>query len=113
MIEMDNKKQIVANINASGIIHIKFEDVKDMSEDDIRKLQIKKLEEESNKLEEKTQAIVKRADYIERAQRQYEIPLLEKEFEHDVVKQREEYEVLKKKNEEQSKAAHEQASFTN
>lgn len=109
MIEMDNKKQIVANINASGIIHIKFEDVKDMSEDDIRKLQIKKLEEESNKLEEKTQAIVKRADYIERAQRQYEIPLLEKEFEHDVVKQREEYEVLKKKNEEQSKAAHEQA----
>lgn len=106
---MENKKALVEEINSKGVIHIKFEDVKDMSEDDIRALRAEKLDAESKKLEEQTDAIVKRADYIERAQRQYEIPLLEKEIEKDVAKQREEYEALKAKKLEQSKKAHEDA----
>ncbi|ODQ46630.1 hypothetical protein PICMEDRAFT_16475 [Pichia membranifaciens NRRL Y-2026] len=106
---MENKKTLVNEINSKGVIHIKFEDVKDMSEDDIRALRAEKLDAESKKLEEQTDAIVKRADYIERAQRQYEIPILEKEIEKDVSKQREEYEAMKAKNLEQSKKSHEEA----
>lgn len=108
-IQMENKKNIVKEINAAGIINIKFEDVKDLSEDEIRMLQIKKLDEESKKLQEQTDAIVKRADYIERAQRQYEIPLLQKELDQEVSKQRSEYDALREKNLEQAKQAHEAA----
>ncbi|KAG0682614.1 eukaryotic translation initiation factor 3 subunit A [Pichia californica] len=105
---MENKKALIKDINAKGVINIKYEDVKDMSEDDIRQLQIDKLESESKKLEEQTDAIFKRADYIERAQRQYEIPLLEKEITKDVSKQKAEYDLLKEKKMDQAKKTHEQ-----
>ncbi|TID30885.1 hypothetical protein CANINC_000533 [Pichia inconspicua] len=111
-IEIDNKKKLVETINASDIIHINFEDVKDMSEDDIRALQISKLDEQAKKLEEQVTAVVKRQDYIERAQRQVEIPLLKKEIDEEIAKQKESYEATKAKNLEQAKAAHEIALKT-
>lgn len=108
-IALDNKKKIVQDINASGLITIKFEDVKNMSEDEIRQLQIQKLEEQSKKLEEQSVSIFKRIDYIERAQRTYEIPMLEKDIETDVLKQKEEYTARKEKNKELAKKAHDEA----
>lgn len=111
-IQLDNKKKLVETINASDIIHINFEDVKDMSEDDIRALQISKLDEQAKKLEEQVSAVVKRQDYIERAQRKVEIPLLQKEIDEEISKQKEMYEATKAKSFEQAKAAHEVALKT-
>jgi translation initiation factor 3 subunit A len=108
-IQLDSKKKLVKEINDGGVIHIKFEDVKDMSEDEIRMLRFQKLDEENQKLQNQIDAIVKRADYIERAQRQYEIPLLQKEIDSEVNKQRDEYDALKAKNLEQARQAHDNA----
>lgn len=108
-IALDNKKQVVKDINASGLITINFEDVKNMTEDEIRQLQIQKLEEQSKKLEEQSDSIFKRIDYIERAQRTYEIPMLEQDVETDVLKQKEEYTARKEKNRELAKKAHDEA----
>lgn len=111
-IQLDNKKKLVKDINASDIIHINFDDVKDMSEDEIRALQIQKLDEQANKLEEQVVAVVKRQDYIERAQRQIEVPLLQKEIDAEIAKQRESYEASKAKNVQQAAVAHEAALKT-
>lgn len=108
-IQLENKKKIVKEINDAGIIYIKFDDVKDMSEDEIRTLRFQKLDEENKKLQDQMDAIFKRADYIERAQRQYEVPLLQKDIENDVSKQRDEYDLLKTKNFEQAKQSHDAA----
>lgn len=108
-IAIQNRKNLIKEINDKGVITIKYEDVKDMSDEEIRKLQFQKLDSETKKLDEQTDAIVKRADYLERAQRMYEIPLLEKEIEKDVSKQKDEYNALKDKKLEQAKKRHEAA----
>ena len=106
-IDLANKKNIVKDINSRGVIQIKFDDVKNMTEDEIRQYSYQKLEEQTQKLEEQSNAIFKRMDYIERAERVYEIPILKKEIDEDVNKQLEQYNLLKEKHIEQSKISHE------
>lgn len=94
-IALESKKKLVKDINEQGIIFINFDDVKNMTDEEIKELKKNKIIEQNDKLEEQVKAIVKRADHIERAERLTEMNLVKEEMDKEIIKQREEYDLLK------------------
>eukprot|EP00795_Rhopilema_esculentum_P012434 gene12434-3101_t len=62
------------------------EQIEDMNEDDIIRIQVEQLDKEKRELSLKMKTQEKRIDYMARAMRREEIPLLEKKYEEDSVK---------------------------
>ncbi|GMF14396.1 unnamed protein product [[Candida] boidinii] len=96
-------------INSKGNIKIDEEEAKDLDVEGLRQLQIQKLKQDNKNLEDKLTSTAKRFDYIERAYRKSELPLLEKDAEEQKTKDLEAYELTKAKIIENAKKEHEEA----
>ena len=72
-----------------------------MEPDDIVAMQVEQLEKEKKDMQEKLRQQEKKVDYLERAKRIEEIPLLEKQYEEKKIKEQEFWEI-----QEAQKASH-------
>lgn len=95
MIRLDQIKNLVKEINANGIIQIKFDDVKNMTQSAIKTLELNQLEKDRNEMLAKLELVSKRTDYLERASREAELPLLQEEANKVLDLQKVEYEEMK------------------
>ncbi|OWB80129.1 hypothetical protein B5S32_g4382 [[Candida] boidinii] len=108
-IKEGQKAELMKEINSKGNIKIDEEEAKDLDVEGLRQLQIQKLKQDNKNLEDKLTSTAKRFDYIERAYRKSELPLLEKDAEEQKTKDLEAYELTKVKIIENAKKEHEES----
>ncbi|KAH3663746.1 hypothetical protein OGAPHI_005148 [Ogataea philodendri] len=108
-IQKAEKKKLLNEINAKGIIKLDMDAMEKLDGRELQKMQIDKLEQDRKVLEERIEATAKRFDYIERAQRKYEIPLLEPEAEAQKSRELEVYAEMKEKLIANAKKEHEES----
>lgn len=94
-IQLDQLKTLVAEVNEKGVIKLSMEEAKKMTTEQIKKMQIDQLEQDRKVMLEKLDSTAKRVDYLERAQREAELPLLQSEADKVLDIQKAEYEEMK------------------
>jgi len=103
------KDKLIEDIKSKGIIQLDAAQLEDLDADKLRIMEIEQLEKDKKDTETRLQSLFKKMDHTERAYRQYELPLLEK----DALVQKEEdlknYEAFKAKRIAQAKKEHEEA----
>lgn len=105
--KLEDKKKMIEEVNKKGIIEIKPEDAKDMDEDKLHTLQVQKLEEDKMTTEKLMNKVAQRNDYLERAERQYQLGLLKKQEAKEMAEEKNQYETVKKEYIEKAHKAHE------
>ncbi|KAG7823601.1 hypothetical protein KL909_002998 [Ogataea angusta] len=108
-IQKAEKKKLLNEINAKGIIKVDMDDIENLDGRKLQKMQIEKLEQDRRVLEERIEATAKRFDYLERAQRRYELPMLQEDAEGQKGREMEVYEEMKQKLIANAKKEHEEA----
>lgn len=78
-IEFAEKKKLVEEINANGVIKLDVNKLRDLSTREIQDLQVEQLQKDQVDLESRVKTLFKKLDHTERAYRKYELPLLEKD----------------------------------
>lgn len=103
------KENLISEINKKGIIQLDADQLEDLDADKLRVMQVEQLEKDKKDLESRLQSLFKKLDHTERAYRQYELPLLEK----DALVQKDEdlknFEAFKAKKLAAAKKEHEEA----
>lgn len=87
-------------------LKVNMEDLENLDADKLVQIQLKQLEQERQELASKLKQVSKRHDFLERAMRKEEIPLLKKDFEDQRKLDRAYYVALKKAQLEASKIKH-------
>lgn len=100
-------KKLIAETNANGVIHIDPKEAKNLTSDKINQMVIEQVAKNKKDLTERMTYAFKKLDHLERAYRQMELPLLEKDAEEQKKRDRENYDNFKKKLIETSKADYE------
>ncbi|CDK24399.1 unnamed protein product [Kuraishia capsulata CBS 1993] len=103
------KRKAVEEINAKGIIKVDLDDLDNIDPDRLKGMQLQQLEKERKEMEEKLKSTARKFDHIERAQRKFELSLLEKDSEIQKVKDLEDYEAMKSKLLAQAKKDHDES----
>ncbi|GME83656.1 unnamed protein product [Ambrosiozyma monospora] len=103
------KKKVFNEINSKGIIKVDMKDIKNLSIDDVMKQQLEKLEKDKSELETKLTYVAKKFDHLERAQRKYELTLLEKDAATAKDREIEAYNAMKEKIISHAKKEHDDA----
>lgn len=94
-IQLAELKKLVAEVNENGVIKLSMEEAKKMTTNEIKKMQIDQLEQDRKAMMDKLDSTAKRVDYLERAQREAELPLLKIEADKVLDIQKNEYEEMK------------------
>lgn len=102
IIEKD-KRKIAEEINAKGIIKIDLDNMDDLDTDKLRAMQVEQLSKDRKILDDRMKVVFKKADHTERAQRKYELKLLEKDAEAQKERDAQAYEDLKQAKIEKAK----------
>ncbi|ODV85635.1 hypothetical protein CANARDRAFT_23162 [[Candida] arabinofermentans NRRL YB-2248] len=108
-IKIAEKQKLINDVNSQGIITLDINEVENIDAQAIRQMQVEKLDQDRKALDERNEVTYKRIDYLERAQRQYELTFLQKDAEEQKGKELEIYQSLKSKLTEKAKKEHEQA----
>ncbi|KAH3672301.1 hypothetical protein WICMUC_004396 [Wickerhamomyces mucosus] len=103
------KRRMVEEINAKGIIKVDLNNLEDVDEEKLRLMQIEQLEKDKTDLESRLKSLFKKMDHVERAYRKYELPLLEKDAGSQKERDLQVYEEFKSKKIAQAKKDHEEA----
>lgn len=105
-IQLDQLKKLMEEVNEKGVIKLTWEEAKKMTTEQIKKMQIDQLDQDRKAMLDKLDATAKRVDYLERAQREAELPLLQAEADKVLDVQKAEYEEMKNTLIEKAKAEH-------
>lgn len=108
-IEFAEKKKLVDEINANGVIKLDVNKLRDLTTEEIKALQVTQLQKDQVDLETRTKALFKKLDHTERAYRKYELPLLEKDSSLQRDRDLAVYEEFKSKKIVAAKKSHEEA----
>jgi len=109
-IELERKKEkqeLIKDVNSKGIISIDEKDAEKLDMDKLKEMQLEKLEKDKKDTQSKMEKLATRNDYLVRAERKYELALLQKNADKELAEQREEYERVKEKKIEMEKKKHE------
>ncbi|VEU24440.1 DEKNAAC105667 [Brettanomyces naardenensis] len=100
------KKEMIEEVNSKGIIEIDEQEAADLDVDKLRMMQLEKLEKDQKVTEAKMEVLARRNDYLERAERKFQLTLLEKDSQQQIAKEEEEYNALREKRIEQARKEH-------
>ncbi|AOA64003.1 Translation initiation factor 3 subunit a [Komagataella phaffii CBS 7435] len=103
---MSEKKKVADEINKKGIIKVTDEQLKEMSANDLKALQLQQLSKDKEQLDIMLRSLSKKSDYLERALRKYEAPLLVKKLEEKEAEDEAAAELIKKEIVSKAKEAH-------
>ncbi|KAI9093821.1 hypothetical protein DFS34DRAFT_717145 [Phlyctochytrium arcticum] len=90
-------------------IKVNQEELEGLDTNRLREMQIEQLEKEKRELAARLRAVGKKIDYVERALRKEEIPLLQKDYDEQKVTDKATFEALSKAKIEAARAAHKTA----
>lgn len=97
-------KKLIEETNANGVIYIDPKEAKNMTSEKINQMVIEQVAKNKKDMTERMTFAFKRLDHLERAYRQMELPLLEKDAQQQKDRDMENYEAFKKKLIESAKA---------
>ncbi|QPG76148.1 hypothetical protein FOA43_003534 [Brettanomyces nanus] len=101
------KKQLIQEVNSKGIIQIDEKEAENLDIDKLRVMQLEKLEKDQKETETKMEGLARRDDYLERAERKYQLALLEKEAKEQSLNDEKEYDAIRERHIEQARKEHE------
>ncbi|KAI7856438.1 hypothetical protein BDC45DRAFT_503925 [Circinella umbellata] len=105
-IQRDQAKRIAEEITAKTGLQLKPEEIENSDVKTLLDLKVTRLQTEQKELSDRLKQIGKRLDHTERAYRKEEIPLLEKDYEHQQKADKTFYEAARKAELEASKERH-------
>lgn len=100
-------KKLILETNANGVIYIDPKEAKNMTSDKINQMVFEQVAKDKKELTERMTQAFKRLDHTERALRQLELPLLEKDAQTQKDRDLETYNSFKNKLVENAKEEHE------